>query len=109
MLNLDALMACVEAFLVRRECKRWRFGARYNSGASTRVVVEAVTLTWDDALPEARQVGLREAWTLCGGMEHGNHDVHAQISVGTKTTRTVRTEADVAAFLDEQLPTGAAP
>jgi len=113
MLSLDTLIACVQAFLTTHECKNWRVGARTESRASTRVCVESVYVTWDDAPLELRHIGLREAWVLLGGMEHGAHDMHAQVTLVSSSWQpgklaTVRTAEELTAFLEANLPTGEA-
>ena len=113
MLKLDQLVACVEAFLQRKECQNWRWGERVDSRASTRVRVESIHLTWDDAPPEARCLCLREAWVLMGGMEHGVHEIQAQVSLSPSSWQPsklaqVRTAEELTAFLKANLPTGEA-
>ena len=112
MLTLDALTASITAFFEEHKCTSWRFGKRFDSGASTRKTVETVLLTWDDAAPETRHIGMREAWVLNGGMEHGMREIHAQLWIIQERTFTqqrltnVQTIEDVRAFLEANILVG---
>ena len=112
MLTLDELIACITAFFEEHQCTSWRFGKRFDSGASTRKTVETVLLTWDDGAPETRHIGMREAWVLNGGMEHGTHEIHAQLWIIQERTFTqqrltnVQSLEDVRAFLEANILVG---
>ena len=106
-LSLDELIACITAFFTEKGCQNWRFGPRFDCAVSVRIPVYTAIMTWDDAPPDVRSVGLREGWV----MRDNSGVIPAQLWLipapgqQFKITRAFALP-EVREFLEENLPTG---
>lgn len=107
-MNIQDMRDCVYKHLEAggHNMAAWRVSAPYDTHASTRAPVYAVSFQCDDVdLPSPRYLVVREGWELRGGMEHGTHLVSAMISMGGSYF-DVDTEQDLQNWLSKHVPVG---
>jgi len=118
MLYIDEIHACITTFLTKGGYnleKDWNISAKYDTNASTRIIVHGMTFTNNlvPLVPAYKYIKVVEAWELCGGMEHGTTYIQATIwmipedaSKGKTNFSYIENEEQLLGYLQTHFPTG---